>query len=432
MELRRVNVYSFFKNHRDILFVALYRVFQVVSAGLTSILVPFFVDEVEQGIYFIFLNLVAAQLLFELGLNQAVLQVSSHVSDRSSISYRALISWLDVVYKRIALKFYLTLSLLGVAYLYFFTPSEYLYVVYYWLLIALCVALGLSVTYRYALIESEHKVALSYRGRLLPLFFSTVCVWMLLFLGFELISVVVGYAIQSMITYIWLNKNYPVSKNDTKVGDYQNPHILLVKSIKNKFALSYMGGFIGFNSLVPVVYALVSPADAGRVGLSMALFSAVTLVASSFVTAKNAAMANLIATGQFQELNARFRQFFFLSLVAAVCLSFAVFAFISVLNSLGCNFSARLMAVPVLIAVAFAGCANTAIYAMAIYVRSHKVEPFVAVSVVTAIITLVFATIGATHNSDWSVSGYVATVLLVSLPWTIAIFRHYYCANIER
>ncbi len=431
MGLPLVNMFSFFKIHRDIIFVALYRVFQVGSVGLTSIFIPLLVDEVEQGIYFVFLNLVAAQLLFELGLNQAVLQVSSHVLDRNSNSYLALISWLDLVYNRIAIKFYLIISLLGAAYLYFFTPIEYLYVIYYWLLVALFVALGLSVTYRYPLIESEHRVALSYWGRFLPLLFSTVCVWILLFLGFKLISVVVGYGIQSVITYVWLNKNYPVAKYDSKSGDDQDLHILQVKGIKNKFALSYIGGYIGFNSVVPIVYALVSPADAGRVGLSLALFSAVTLVASSFVTAKNAAMANLIAAGRFQELNAGFKQFFCLSVGAAVCLSIAVFTLIALLNAIGYDFSARLMAAPVLVAVAFAACANTGIYAMAIYVRSHKVEPFVAVSLVSAIMTLVLAAIGANHNASWSVYGYLAPALLVSLPWTIAIFKHYYRSNIN-
>lgn len=425
-------MYSLFKIDHDVLYVALYRVLQIGSVGLTSILTTFFFDEVEQGIYFIFLNLVAAQLLFELGLNQAVLQVSSHVSDRQSISYRALISWLDVVYKRIALKFYLTLSLLGVVYLYCFTPSGYLHVIYYWLLIALCVAVSLSVTYRYALIESEHKVALSYQGRLLPLLFSTVCVWIFLFLGFKLISVAIGYGIQSLITYIWLSKNYPLTNHARIIGDDQDLHIAEVQGIKNKFALSYIGGYIGFNSVVPVVYAFVSPADAGRVGLSLALFSAVTLVASSFVTAKNAFMANLIATGRFQELNARFKQILYLSLGAAACFSIAVFGLIAVLNTLGYDFSARLMAVPMLIAVAFSACANTAIYAMAIYVRSHKVEPFVAASVATAIVTLVLAITGAIHNASWSVSGYVSSVLLISFPWTIAIFRRYYLSNIDR
>ena len=84
------------------------------------------------------------------------------------------------------------------------------------------------------------------------------------------------------------------------------------------------------------------------------------------------------------------------------------------------------MTAPMLIAVALAACANTAIYGMAIYVRSHKVEPFVTASVVTAFMTLVLAIVGANRSASWSVSGYVASVLLVSIPWTIAIFKRYY------
>jgi hypothetical protein len=46
-------------------------------------------------------------------------------------------------------------------------------------------------------------------------------------------------------------------------------------------------------------------------------------------------------------------------------------------------------------------------------------------------VTLVLAITGASHNSSWSVSGYVVSVLLISFPWTIAIFRRYYISNID-
>jgi len=419
------------KIDRDILFVALYRIFQVGSVGLTSIFIPLFVNEVEQGIYFIFLNLVAAQLLFELGLNQAVLQVSSHVIDRKSISYHSLIAWLEVTYKKIALKFYLSISLVGVIYFYLFTPSEYYYVIYLWLFIAFFVSVGLSIMYRYALMESETKVAHSYRGKFLPLFLSTMCLWLMLFLKCGLISIVIGYMIQSFVTYAWLKKNYPVEKQELKLFEKNNIYISEVKEIKNKFALSYIGGYIGFNSVVPAVFALVSPAEAGRVGLSLAMFSAVTLVSSSFVTAKNVSMANLISTRSYQELNKGFFKYFWLSIVASVCFVLSIFALIALMTELGYNFSARLMDVKMLIAIALAACANTAIYAMAIYVRSHKVEPFVAASVVSASVTFFLSIVGAIYSARWSVSGYVVSVLLISIPWTIVIFKRYYHYNVK-
>jgi len=416
----------------DTLYVILYRVIQVGSVGLNSVLITFFVDEVEQGIYFIFLNLVAAQLLFELGLNQAVLQVASHISDRTSSAYRALQSWLDVTYKRIALKFYVIISLLGAAYLYLFTPLKYLHVIYFWLLIALFVALGLSMTYRYALIESELKVSLSYKGKLLPLLYSTLSVWILLFFDFGLVSIAVGYAIQSLSAIWWLRKNYPITNQAAKLNKENSLFISQVEGLKNKFALSYIGGYVGFNSVVPIVYALVSPADAGRVGLSLALFSAVTIVASSFVSAKNASMASLISARKFEELNMRFKKYLFLSMGVATFFVIAIFGLIGVLNGLGFDLISRLMDWPILLGIAFASFANIFIYAMAIYVRSHKFEPFVIVSVVTAIMILVFVIFGANHNANWSVLGYVVSVILISLPWTFLIFIRHYKFNIDR
>jgi hypothetical protein len=423
---------NFSKFNGDIVYVALYRLFQVGSVGLTSIIIPFFINEIEQGIYFLFLNLLAAQLLFELGLNQAIIQVSSHVENRKTIKYRDFTVWIAFIYNRISVKFYCFMSLSGSLYLYYYTPNEYLYVIFYWLLIMIFASMSLSLNYRYALIESENKVFLAYQGKIIPLMFSSLSAWLLLFLNYGLLSIAIGLIIQSLVAYVWLKKNYPTIMREKKISQKNNLYIKQLKLIKNKFALSYIGGYIGFNSLVPIVYAYISPADAGRAGLSLALFSAVTLVATSFVTAKNNSFAKLISICNFQKLNNDFKKYFLLSVGSAVLLSILVFFLIDGMNEQGYNLSSRLMDNKVLIGIAFAACGNTAVYAMAIYVRSHKVEPFVTSSLVTALVTIVLALLGVNYSADWSVYGYVTSVIVVSLPWAVKIFTSYYKNNIKR
>ena len=55
-----------------------YRFWNIVAGGLSVLLLPWFLDPVEQGYFFTFGSILALQVFFELGLNQIVVQLVSH------------------------------------------------------------------------------------------------------------------------------------------------------------------------------------------------------------------------------------------------------------------------------------------------------------------------------------------------------------------
>lgn len=417
------------KMDKHIKSVLIYRIFQIGAFGTTSLLMPITVDEVELGVYFVFLNLVAAQLLFELGLSQALLQVASHVDDLTSAQSNPLLNWLSVVYRKISCRFLFFSITFGAAYLYFFIPSGYQYVIILWAIIAASISVNLAVSYKFTLIESQGLVSHASKGRLVTLLFSSLVTWGLLCLDFGLLSVVIGYLVMSLTAIIWLDKNFCLSCSDYSRFNDENEFVKEIKRIQHKFALSYIGGYLSFNAVIPIIFALNGPVDAGRVGLALALFSSVTILASSFVAAKNQLLAKLISSQDFFDLNITFNKCLALTFFTGVTLIFAVFFGIYALDFFGFEFTKKIIDFNFLIMIALASLANALTYSLAIYVRAHKVEPFVILSCLNALGTLIFVTLGAHFGAGWAATGYSFLSIFWALPFTFIIFLKYYKAN---
>ena len=63
----------------EVNFTVLFRLSQALFGLSLVLLIPLYLDPIEQGLYFTFLSLTAAQVFFELGLNQVIIQsVSSY------------------------------------------------------------------------------------------------------------------------------------------------------------------------------------------------------------------------------------------------------------------------------------------------------------------------------------------------------------------
>lgn len=416
------------KKDKHIESVLIYRFFQIGSFGITSLLMPITVDEVELGVYFVFLNLVAAQLLFELGLSQALLQVASHADNLTSPNFNPLLRWLSVTYRKIAYKFLFFSITFGATYLYLFIPFHYQYVIILWAIIATSVSINLAISYKFTLIEAQGLISLASRGRLITLLFSSLVTWGLLYFNFDLLSVAIGYGVMCLTGVIWLNKNYSLSYGGGGGFD-KNKFLEEIKRIQHKFALSYIGGYFSFNAVTPIIFALNGPIEAGRVGLALALFSSVTILASSFVAAKNQLFAKMIASKDFINLNLEFKKYITLTFFMGFILIFTVFFGIFSLDFFGFEFTKKIISFNFLVLLAIASLANALTYSFAIYVRAHKVEPFVLLSCFNAVGTLIFVSLGAHFSSGWAATGYSLLSIFVALPFTFVIFLKYYKAN---
>jgi hypothetical protein len=408
--------------------VLIYRLIQLISHGFTTILIPFYAIDTELGLYYLFVSMVAAQVLFELGLNQSVLQVSSHINDKKGKDYRQYLQWVDCLFVKAASKFVFFGGFGGVFYLILFNDYEKFISLTYWMILIFSASFLMRIAYRFFLIESEGYVANSYHARTLILLVATVAAWVLILFGFILESLIAFYIVQSLLSNLFLRAKFPIQSASSH-DVVENNHCIELKVLKRGIGLSYLAGYMSYNAIIPIVFAMLSAKVAGQLGFSLALFSSITLLSSSFVSAKNHAFATKISSNDFLELNSLFRRQMTFTFSLAVFLLMVIFTFIFLMSQFGFSVVDRLLSLELCFLIGLSAVTSSIIYAQALYVRAHKVEPFVRVSIIVGFISVGLIFLGSLVNINWVVFMYSASIIFISFPLTSSIFLKFYKKN---
>jgi hypothetical protein len=80
----------------------------------------------------------------------------------------------------------------------------------------------------------------------------------------------------------------------------------------------------------------------------------------------------------------------------------------------------------VVICLAVVNLVNCFIFAAAAYMRAHKEEPMMLVSLVTGLATLAAAATGSMYGVFTMMALYAIINVCVALPWTMVLFKRYY------
>jgi hypothetical protein len=99
---------------------------------------------------------------------------------------------------------------------------------------------------------------------------------------------------------------------------------------------------------------------------------------------------------------------------------------VKLISVLGVPLIQRLASVDVLACLAIVTAANSVIFSLAVYMRAHKEEPMLLVSVISALLTVLSVYLGAQFSVRAMMFGYAAVTLVVVLPWTLRLFLNYF------
>jgi hypothetical protein len=187
-----------------------------------------------------------------------------------------------------------------------------------------------------------------------------------------------------------------------------------------------VSGYLIFQLFTPLTFSEYGPVEAGKIGITMAVFNALLGVAMGWVSAKNPEIAGYIALGERKKLNTLF--------VRAISRSigFVVLAIIGVTmllvsgTLLDFTFVDRFTSLDVFACIAMVTIGNSFVFAVATYTRAHKEEPMLKVSIITGILIATFAIWGIRHGVFVMMFTYALIVSFIVIPWTLYIFLPYY------
>lgn len=412
----------------------------ILAGGATTLLLPFWLTPGEQGFYYTFGSLLALQVFFELGLNQVIIQLVSHeaahlqLHDDGTIAGDASrIQRLSAI-RRLVQRWYLIAAALfalitGVAGYVFFErrgglpTSDWLPI---WASLVAFTSANLYMSPRLAIVEGTGHIGQVARLRLVQSVIGYGTLWLLLLVGAGLWVVAAVPAASAATTWVWLRiRADGLRQAPELVSDPGFSWRRDVLPLQWRLAVSWASGYFIFNLFTPIIFAHHGAKEAGRFGMAMAVFNAVTTVGLSWINAKAPALTMHISRGESSDLNRTFRGVLIRSVAFTGVLSALVVAAAAVATIADWSAIQRIADLNSLVAIAVATIVNVLVYACASYMRAHREEPMVPVSVVSAGCTIAAVAVTATMPVAWMMVLYAAIGGLVTLPWTIMLLRRY-------
>lgn len=419
------------------------RGWSVIAGGLTVALLPFLLSSLDQGYYYTFSSLLGLQILFELGLGQVIMQLVGHdvahlkyVENQHLLGEEGRLDRLGSL-MRLLRRWYVVAALLfvvlgGVCGALFLATRGQLPMhewVGVWSLLVVCTGINLTYIPSLSFLEGCGRIGQVARLRLMQSVIGYGAVWIALFCDAGLWAACMVPLTATIFTGVWLRYFNGVQRwllqRPLKSGGNVLHWRRDVLPFQWRIALSALSGYFIFYAFTPLIFAQRGAVEAGRFGIAMAIFNALAAVGTSWVHAKTPTMAMHISRNERKPLNALFDSAFRRSLIFTTVVAFSIVAGVQVLLMLGVPQAHRISDPAVLACLALVSSVNSIIFSMAAYMRAHREEPMLGVSLFGAAATLLIAYFGAAHSILVMSAMYALMTGGVLLPWSAALFFRY-------
>ncbi len=426
-----------------ILQTLLLRGWSIVAGGVMVLFVPRWFGPVDQGYFYTFNSLIAVQIFFELGMNQIVVQIVGHeaahlqqesdgglVGNRAPIARLASLTLLLTRWYRVAALLFFVLG--GTAGLTFFawhgTPGGR--EAGTWLALVLLTAINLALSPALAMLEGLGRVGDVARLRLVQSIVGYGLMWAALSFGAGLLATPILAGAGVLCTVYWLRahdrrfrwlKAVRLQPDDQTLKWRRD-----ILPLQWRIALSWASGYLILQLLVPMTFSHQGPVAAGKLGLTLTIFNSLLSIGLSWVNARLPVLTGHLARGERQQARAGFWGVSVrstgITLLGALILVIAVQFLPDFMKN-------RFADTVTMLCLALATVVNCAIYAMATFIRAHKEEPLLAQSIVCAIVMAPAVYVSSYFGVTTMAATFSAVIVILSLPWTIIIFRRYYARS---
>ncbi len=421
------------------LFALLYRAWPIVTGPLTIALVVAILTPELQGYYFTFTAVLAMQILLELGLGKALQQITSHEWAKLELNAESKVTGDERAHMRVGALVRFTFTWYGLAAVicvlafgfggnFFFSRSATDSAILWrepWLFLTLCAGANLLVSSALPILEGCNQVRQVYGFRMVQGFVTRLALWIGLLLGGGLWALVLERLFMALTTTAFLLSRYKAFFADllAQGGEHQGFWRKEIWPLQWRFAVVVSSGFVPM-LCVPVLFAFDGPTAAGRIGMTWGLTSALLSLSFAVVQTKTPRLAIMAAKREFQELDRLFARTLYGALAIMGLGSLLVVALVFTLNQLDLPLAHRFLPLVPTLLFLVASWGQLIKHSLATYLRAHKKEPFLVLSLVEAALILgALYPLGRTYGALGLAWGFAAVGVAVLIPAGL-IFRH--------
>lgn len=404
-----LKILRFFGFDRAVSYAMVEPIWRVISRPITLIILTATFTQEQQGYYYTFASLLALQVFYELGLTQIIVTFVSHEfgklqwgesgkisGDRiASERFRSLLRLITKWYALVA--FLLTITLIPVGLIFFQQDPDNAAAFAWktpWILAVIVMSVNLFISPYWAVIMGSDDVVTVKRWAGISGILGTCGAWLvMLFHGglYAIFTVAAANIVVSLmyfikrkpalITDIWKEaRRHRINKEEASISWYRE-----MWPLQWRTALTYFAGFFISQFFTPILFYYHGAVIAGKMGITLSLSNSLLVACCCLVTTKSPRFGQLIALSDWKELDALFfrimRQSVFLGVMGAVIAGAALW-FLQQHYAIGQRFISSRFAMLFLVSA----CAQIVITVFAVYLRAHKREPFLALTIIVGLL----------------------------------------------
>lgn len=421
---------------RAVAFTVLARGWSSLAGIGTLTLIAHFLSPAEQGYYYTFYSLVALQIVFELGFSVVILQTASHEAAHLSIADDGTVAGPMAPHARLAsvlqksVHWYTSAALVMAVILVplgmrFFSkqaithpsthPVSWLFP---WLLVVFATCLTFQIDPTFSFLEGCGYVSNVARTRLAQAILGTLMGWVALLLHQGLLApglIILGQALAGGF-FVFGKRHLLIPLMRYNTGGHRIHWGTEVWPFQWRIAVSWLCGYLIFQLFNPILFAYRGPVEAGQMGMSMNVCGTLMSMAVAWMNTKAAPFGRMIALRDYKLLDHVFFQALMQSTGAAVLACAAVWATIVYLRIHHIAFALRLLPPLPLGLLMLATITNIVVFGEALYLRAHKQEKFMLISILGALWTAPAALLLGRYYGAYGIAiGYLWGCLVIGL-----------------
>jgi hypothetical protein len=409
----------------------------LLTGPVTALIIAFSLTREVQGYFYTFAALLALQVFIEMGFAQVIVQFASHewahlrmLGDRSVDGDADAHSRLSSL-ALLATKWYWRASVvLGIglvaAGLLFFSAegSDNVNWRAPWIAIAVLTAVDFALLPLWSLLQGANQMAAVNHARLISNMLLIPMLWGSLVLGAGLWAVALGKVVSLSweLGFIVRYRAFFRSLLRRRAGPTMQWRREILP-VQWRIALTWMTGYFAAQIFVPVIFHFDGAVEAGRWGMTWGLVTAVAGLSTTWIYTRAPAFGALIAQRRYAELDASFRKVTVGAITLCIAMSVLGVALVAAIHASGLRLGERILPTGTAALLFAATILMQTSLAQSTYLRAHKAEPFLALTIVTsaclAVITPLFA---ATWGTTGVAAGYLGVTAVFVLPWSTRLF----------
>lgn len=422
------------------------RIIQAATNLFTVFFIAVLLSPSEQGYYYTFASVVGIQVFFELGftgiMTQYVAHEVVHLSLNTTYSYEGnnfhlsrlayLMHFCVRWYTLITILFFVIVNIVG--FFFFDSYSNTIDDVDWkapWILLSFTTALKLFQAPFTAIITGLGKVKEMNKVLFYQQLFIPLAMWLSLFCGLKLYVLGISSLVGVLIWFIYVLKTslikILVNLWNSKITNRIN-YVQEIFPYQWKIALSWISGYFIFQLFNPVLFATEGAVVAGQMGMTISVLNGIQALAISWQNTKIPYYSGLIELKKYKELDSVFSMTTKQMVGVSIILNILVLIFIAGLKCSNLSISGKLISerflpIPAFILMSLTICLNQLIHSWATYLRCHKKEPYLVLSVVEGVLCMLSTLIlGNIFGLYGIVVGYFI-ILVVHVIWAKYIFN---------